>query len=333
VTDVVDEGELIAHVLAAPLGASDVVGNIDWARRFDLMQQHTGQHLLSAVIAELFSWSTVSVHFGENLSTLDLDTGAITSEQVAAAETRANGVVWEDRPVTVSLENAATAEGLRKATGRSGPIRVVSIRDLDRSACGGTHVRATGEIGAILIRKTERVRKQIRLEFLCGARAVRRARGDHELLQRLAVAASAAPDELPALLDAQRAELKSAQVTRRDAEARLQAYRARELYAAAASVPDGVRRVVVRDAENLEQLRALAQACSTLPRALLVGALGAPPTLLLAASADSGIDAGAELKAVLGAVGGRGGGNARLAQGTVPTAEALERAVELLSRH
>jgi alanyl-tRNA synthetase len=331
VTDVVDEGERIAHLLAAPLEASQATGTVDWTRRLDHMQQHTGQHVLSAVLAELFGWPTVSVHFGGELSTLDLDSGAITPEQVVAAEARANAVVWEDRPVAVSFEDAASAEGLRKATERSGTIRVVSIRDLDRSACGGTHLRATGEIGAILIRKTERVRKQVRLEFVCGARAMRRARADHELLQRLAASASAAPDELPALLDAQRAELKALQAARRDAEARVQEYRARELYTGAAPGPDGNRRAVVTDAASLEQLRGLAQAYTALPRTLLRGARAAPPTVLYAASADAGIDAGARMKDVLGQAGGRGGGNARLAQGTVPNAEALARTVELLS--
>lgn len=331
ITDVVDEGARIAHLLAAPLEAERTSGAIDWARRFDHMQQHTGQHLLSAVIVDLFGWPTVSVHFGSEVSTLDLDAATITPEQVAAAEARANAVVWENRPVTVTFEDAATAVGLRKATDRDGTIRIVSIEALDRSACGGTHVRRTGEIGPILIGKTERVRKQVRLEFVCGARAVRRARANHELLQRLALAASAAPEELPALFDAQRAELKAAQAARREAEARWHEVRAQELYAAAPVDAAGIRRVTLNDAANLEQLRSLAQSFTALPRALFVGVLPTPPTLLLAASADAGIDAGAALKRVLGEVGGRGGGNARLAQGTVPGAEALERAVTLLA--
>lgn len=331
VTDVVDEGARIAHLLAAPLDTDRISGAVDWTRRFDHMQQHTGQHLLSAVIADLFGWPTVSVHFGSDVSTLDLDAAAITPEQVAAAEARANAVVWENRPVAVTFEDAATAVGLRKATEREGAIRIVSIEALDRSACGGTHVRTTGEIGPILIGKTERMRKQVRLEFVCGARAVRRARANQELLQRLALAASAAPDELPALFEAQRAELKAAHAARREAEARLHEVRAQELYAAAPVDAAGIRRVTVNDAASLEHLRSLAQSYIALPRAVFVGLLPTPPTVLLAASADAGIDAGAALKRVLGDVGGRGGGNARLAQGSVPGPDELERAVALLA--
>jgi alanyl-tRNA synthetase len=209
VLDVVDEDERIAHLLAAPLDGDRVEGRVDWPRRFDHMQQHTGQHLLSAVVAERFGWPTVSVHFGDDASTLDLDVESITPEQIAAVETRANEIIWEGRPIIVSFERAEDAAGLRKASTRGGTLRVVSIRDLDRSACGGTHVRTTSEIGPLLIRKVERVRKQVRLEFLCGGRALGRARADQELLARLAVTLSAAPDELPRLIEAQRAELKA----------------------------------------------------------------------------------------------------------------------------
>ena len=326
VVDVVDEGERVAHLLAEPLATERVTGRIDWARRFDHMQQHTGQHLLSAVVAELYGFPTVSVHFGYEASTLDLDTAALTPDQVAAAELRANAVVTENRPVTVTLEDAAAATGLRKPSDRTGAIRVVTIRDLDRSACGGTHVHATGEIGPILIRKVERVRKAVRLEFLCGERAVRRARADHDLLTRLATLLSAAPDELPALVESQRAELKETATARREVERELDRLRARELYASATPDASGARWVVVRDGDATERQRGLGQAVAALPRAVFVGATSSPPGLVLAASEDSGIDAAGVLRAALANVGGRGGGNPRLAQGTVP-ADALERAI------
>ncbi|MGE5688043.1 MAG: alanyl-tRNA editing protein [Gemmatimonadota bacterium] len=331
VVDVVDEGERIAHLLAAPVPAGPVRGEVDWARRFDHMQQHTGQHLLSAVLEDLYGCHTVSVHFGQDASTLDLDTPAITPEQVAAAETRANLVATENRPVSIGFEDAAAAAGLRKASDRTGPLRIVAIQDLDRSACGGTHVRATGEIGAILIGKVERVRKAVRLEFLCGTRAVRRARADHELLARLAAQYSAAPDELPALVEAQRAEVKEAVAGRREAEVRLDRYRAAELYTGTAPDAAGLRRIVVREERGVDRLRGLAQAIAALPRTLFVGVAASPPGLLVAASEDSGRDAGAMLRSALAPAGGRGGGTPRLAQGTVG-AEALERVVEAVSQ-
>jgi len=129
VVDVVDEDERIAHVLAAPLGGSEprLVGRIDWVRRYDHMQQHTGQHLLSAVFEDMFGAKTVSVHFGPESSTLDLDVESLTHEQLVAAETRANELVGEARPVVVTFEDAQAAQGLRKASERTGTLRVVSI--------------------------------------------------------------------------------------------------------------------------------------------------------------------------------------------------------------
>jgi alanyl-tRNA synthetase len=177
VVDVVDEDDRIAHVLSAPLGATTPVrGEIDWTRRHDHMQQHTGQHLLSAVLEDLFGFKTVSVHFGAEYSTLDLDAELVTYQQLVAAEARANETVAEARPVTVTFEDARAAAGLRKDSDREGTLRIVSIEGVDRSACGGTHVRTTAEIGTVLLRSTEKIRKATRVEFVCGARAVRRAR-------------------------------------------------------------------------------------------------------------------------------------------------------------
>jgi len=326
VVDVVDEGDRIAHRLTAPLPDVRVAGRIDWPRRFDHMQQHTGQHLLSAVLAELYRFATISVHFGADTSTLDLDTAAITPDQVRAAERRVNAVVTENRPVTVAFEDAATAAGLRKPSDREGPVRIVTIGDLDRSACGGTHVRATGEIGPILIGKVERVRKSVRLEFLCGQRAVGRARADHDLIAHLATLFSAAPGELPALIESLRSELKSSSAARREVERELDGLRARELYAAATPDAAGVRWIVLRDGGTTERQRSLGQTIASLPGGAFVGTTSSPPGIVVATSEDSGTDAAALLRTALSSVGGRGGGNARLAQGTVP-AEALERAI------
>jgi alanyl-tRNA synthetase len=328
VVDVMDEGDRIAHLLAGPIGSAAVHGAIDWPRRFDHMQQHTGQHLLSAVLQELFGHATVAVHFGRESSTLDLDATALEQARLVEAEARANEIVTENRLVEVGFEDAERAGGLRKASDREGTLRIVTIRDLDRSACGGTHVRATGEIGPILIRKSERVKKNVRLEFLCGARAVRLARTDLDLLSRLAGQLSAAPEELPALVEAQRAELKAAAAACRELEEGLAAYRARELHDAADPDDEGLRRIVVRDQSGpVERLRPLAQAVAALPRAVFIASTASPPALLVSASVDSGLDAGAALKAALQGVGGRGGGNARLAQGTAPSGEAVDRAV------
>jgi len=325
VVNVVDEGDRIAHLVAGPVEGNRVEGAVDWPRRFDHMQQHTGQHLLSAVIAERLGAATVSVHFGRESSTLDLDVGTFTQAQVIEAEAGANAAITENRPVRVSFEDAATGAGLRKASAREGTIRVVTIDGLDRSACGGTHVRATGEIGLVLIRKVERVKQNVRLEFLCGARAVRRARADADLLAGLAASHSATAEELPGLVEAQRAELKAVTLARQDLEGALAGYRARELYASASADGRGRRLAVVREQHGpVERLRSLALAYGVLPGGVFVGIVSNPPAVILAAAADSGIEAGQVLKSALETNGGRGGGTARVAQGTVKEAGSLE---------
>ena len=197
VIDVVDEEDRVAHVLATPLAVDGkpLKGVVDWERRYDHMQQHTGQHLLSAVFEDLFGFKTVSVHFGPDYSTLDLDTETLSRRQIIAAEERANAIVAEARPVNVSFEDAATATGLRKPSERGGTLRIVNIDSLDRSACGGTHVESTAEIGPILLRATEKVRKATRVEFVCGFRAVKRARKDYESLSGVASSLSASLDD------------------------------------------------------------------------------------------------------------------------------------------
>ena len=165
------------------------------------------------------------------------------------------------------------------------------------------------------------------MEFLCGDRAVRRARADHDLLTRLAGQFSASADELPALVEAQRAELKEAAAARRELEAGLSELRARDLHAAALPDAGGVRSIALREDGPIERLRPLALAVGALPRAVFVGWATEPPAVIVASSVDSGVDAGPLLRAALAQVGGRGGGNARLAQGTAPSAAALEEAV------
>ena len=331
VREVVDEGDRVAHLLAAPLPTGPVACSVDWTRRFDHMQQHTGQHLISAVFEELFTLRTVSFHLGAESATIDLEGGPVDGRVVSAVEARANEIVWENRPVAVTYEDAGTVEGLRKASDREGTLRIVSIDRLDRSACGGTHVRATGEIGMVSLRKLEKIRQSVRVEFLCGGRAVRRARADYEALNRVAQIFSASLDDVPGVVAAQMEAGRSGDKARRKLELDLAAYRGKELYQNTAPGPDGVRRTVRRATSgSLDELRALAQNFTAQSQAVFVATLATPPSVLLATSADSGVDAGQKLKAALSEVGGRGGGAARMAQGSVPDGALLDRVVEKL---
>ncbi|MDQ8169151.1 MAG: alanyl-tRNA editing protein, partial [Gemmatimonadota bacterium] len=181
VVDVIDEDDRIAHCLAEPIGVpvgAMLVGQIDMTRRFDHMQQHTGQHLLSAMLADHFDWPTLSVHFGDDTNTVDVAAEDIDPAALADLERRANALIVQNRPVTISFEDAAAATGLRKPSDRDGELRIVTIEGIDRGACGGTHVDSTGEIGALLLRRAEKTKGHTRLEFVCGHRAVTRARAD-----------------------------------------------------------------------------------------------------------------------------------------------------------
>ena len=333
VVDVIDEGDRIAHVVDGSITDDSVSGEIDWLRRFDNMQQHTGQHVLSALFADSLGAQTQSVHFGAQSSTLDVSLEALTNDELAAIERRANEVVWENRPVRVSFEDAASAAALRKASDRAGELRVVSIDGLDRSACGGTHVRGTSEIGLVLLRRTERVKKALRVEFLCGGRALTRARADFAQLARMAQSASTSVEDLAAVFDSQMTALRDAESARRRLAETLDQYRARELHDATPADALGVRRSVQRcdRGTSLEDVRGLALAFSTLPRAVFVAATESPAALLIAASDDSGVNAGELLRAAIIPLGGRGGGSARLAQGTVPSGAALVTALSSLS--
>jgi alanyl-tRNA synthetase len=232
--------------------------------------------------------------------------------------------------VTVTFEDAAAAVGLRKASERSGMLRIVSIADLDRSACGGTHVRSTAEIGAILLRSVEKVRKSTRVEFVCGQRAIGRARRDYEALAGIAASLSSAIDDVPSLVAAQAERLKEAESARKKLAQEVAASRSRARYDAAEPDASGVRTIVVRDAASMDEMKAIAQAAFGLPRVVVVGALESPPSVLVAASEDSGVDAGKLLKPRLAEAGGRGGGSPRLAQGSVPDAALLPGLIEQL---
>jgi alanyl-tRNA synthetase len=331
VVEVTDEGDRIAHVLAGALAETEVAGRIDRDRRFDHMQQHTGQHLLSAVLVELFDAHTVSFHLGAEACTIDL-AGALEPEQLREAERRANQIVFENRPVSIGFRDSSEDLGLRKPTEREGLVRIVSIENLDRSACGGTHVRATGEIGPILIRKLDRVRGNLRVEFLCGGRATARARADFEALSEIARVFSSPLDQAPGLVEAQREKLQESERTRRRLSTQLAQASGRALYTETAPGADGIRRTLRRVESLSEESRAEALTFANAGAAIFMALAETPPAILLAASSDSGVNCGEVLKHLLGPAGGRGGGSATLAQGSLPSKTALDELTESLSR-
>ena len=329
VKDVIDEDDRIAHLLEAPLGATEVVGVVDWERRYDHMQQHTGQHLLSAVLDEMFKIRTASFHLGVEVSTIDVDAPLLTPQQLESVEDRCAQVIADARPVHIAFEDASATLELRKASERSGTLRIVSIEGVDRSACGGTHVRTAAEIGMVLAGRTEKVRGSTRLEFVCGKRALRRARADNRLLAAIGRTLSVPPEQSPDLLAGLIDRNKSLEKTAQRLAAELAHREGNDLYQTATPGPDGIRRLIQRGPID-DAMRARAKAFAAGQKAVFLAVCDQPPSVLLAASADSGVHAGDRVKAAVTASHGRGGGNQLLGQGSIPDAAALAHAEALL---
>ena len=324
VREVVDEEDRIAHILEAPLQDAEVEGQVDWTRRFDHMQQHTGQHLLSAVLVELFDIPTLSFHMGPAASTIEVKTESLEPKRVERAEERCAEIVGEARTVKIAYKTNSIELRLRKASDRPGPLRIVYIYGIDRSACGGTHVRSTAEIGPILVRRLEKIRGNVRIEFVCGLRALRQSRADFRALSEISRSFSAPLEDTPALVAAQIEKAKTLEKTCQRLATELARRDGRELYASTPPDAAGIRRITERGPID-DALRARAQAFVIGSKAVFLAVCENPPSLLLAASADSGLHAGELVKAAVTAAGGRGGGNQALAQGSVPSPQALER--------
>jgi alanyl-tRNA synthetase len=315
------------EVLKALSVGSEVRGEIDGERRRDHMQQHTGQHVLSAAFIRLFGFATVSFHMGAESCTIDLDTPTVAREQIVAAERLANEVIWENRPVEIrfsSVEEARTL-GLRKLPPREGEMRLIEVRDFDLCACGGTHVAHTGQIGGIAIRKSEKVRQGMRVEFVCGLRAVAAARKDFETLTAAAELFSAHIYELPAQIRKALDESKAASRGRQKLLEEIAEYEAEKLARSAEPHGDYVVASRIYSDRDAAFIKLVAQkfAASTKGVALL-GALEGQPTVVLAQNPALAFNCGAMIKDALAAVGARGGGPRDMAQGGTPDGDKLK---------
>jgi alanyl-tRNA synthetase len=319
VLDVIDDDAgAIRHVVDAPLApGARVHGAVDWPRRFDHMQQHTGQHVLSAAFDRLFDARTVSFHLGRDSSTIDL-ARQVTPGEIARAESEANRVVWEDRPVTVrfATEDEAGRLPLRKEPVRSGLLRLVEVADFDLSACGGTHVPATGMIGIIAIAGWEKFKGASRVSFVCGGRALRGYGHLRDAMAAASRALSVSPAEVAATIERLQGDVKDFGRTIRRLKDEVAAGRAARLRSEATNI--GGRLSVLRHEPGLDAigLKTLASAIVGEPRTvvLLVGD-GTPAPVVIARSGDVDFDAAGWLKQAAATLGGRGGGRAELAQG------------------
>jgi alanyl-tRNA synthetase len=324
---VVEHGGEVWHVVEKPLMAGTAVaGRVDAARRLDHMQQHTGQHLLSAVFLKELGAGTVSFHLGVESSTIDLAVGSVTAHDLVRVEEVVNGLIGEDRRVSVSVVEPAVAEemlargDLRKLPERAGAIRIVEIEGVEWNACGGTHVASTGRIGGLVLRRMEKVKQGVRVEFCCGLRAVRAARGDYAAMTELGRLLSSGPADLAGKVGGLLEDVKAGEKARFALLEELAEMEAR------AVVLD--ERVVEASARDVAYAKLLAWRIASMGRVAVVKTVeGERATVVLAAT--SGVDCGAVMKSALGVLGARGGGSATMAQGGVAVVDA-ERLVELL---
>ena len=319
VVDVVedDNGDVMHILEGETLQVGQAVrGVVDWTRRFDHMQQHTGQHVLSAAIVRLFNVPTVSFHLGTEASTIDLPR-ELSAAEIDRAETEANRVVWDDRPVTVRYASAAEAEALplRKPSVRAGTLRLIDIEDTDLSACGGTHVRRTGAIGIVVVSAWERFKGGHRLEFHCGGRALARCRSLRDIVASSDRLLSVTPPELPAAIERLQEQERTHKRAMTALQTELSAFRAAAL--AAAAEPGAKARLVVQAIDaDASGLKALASAVSAHAGLVALLVSRATPSLIVVAR-SAGVDVSARqvLAALTARFGGRGGGSDDLAQG------------------
>lgn len=328
-----NEQNAVVHYLEGPAQppavGSVVLGRIDQERRRDHMQQHSGQHVLSAAFVELYQMATVSFHMGEDYCSIDLATPDVRAEQLIGAEKRANEIIFENRPVGIRYVSRAEAEklGLRKLPpAERDELRLIEIADFDLSACGGTHVSATGQIGSILLRKTEKVRQGTRVEFVCGERAVRTARRDYTALAEAAALFSAQLGDVPEMI---RKSFEEGKSLRRQREEALEQLAEAMAAAAVREQPEVNGRIVITRSfadRDMSFAKLFAQKATRTgkPVVALVGSAANPPGLAFAQSVGGTLDMGALLKLVLSNVGGRGGGSRDFAQGGVPAGSNVE---------
>jgi len=321
-----DDGE-VWHVVDRELRVGEPAhGIVDRQRRFDHMQQHTGQHILSAAFDRLYEARTVGFHLGAVVSTVDFAT-PLTPEQIAAGEAEANRVVWEDRPVAIRFVDEAEAATLplRKEPERGGVLRVIDVEGYDLSACGGTHVTRSGAVGLIAVSSAEKLRGGTRLEVVCGGRALRALRTYRDAVAGCIRQVSVAPEDLPAAVERMQAESRDQRKANRDLQERLAGFEAAALAAAADDVK-GTRQVV-HAVEGRDQagLKAMATAICAAPGfRVALFSTASPHLVVLARSKDVAGDCGAVLKSLMTEFGGRGGGKPDLAQGGGLTGDLAE---------
>ena len=314
VTDVHEKDGVVIHTVekAVEIG-ENVTGSIDWARRFDHMQQHSGEHILSGILCRDYHCDNVGFHLGADTVTIDYNTD-ISWEEALAAEYQANQVIWADAPVEITYPSPAELEQLdyRSKKALTGKVRIVTFPEADCCACCGTHVLRAGQVGIIKVLSCQKFRSGVRMEILCGERAWRYLSGTYDQAHAVGQHLSVKPLEAAAAVERLTEELTAAKARMAELEGEVFSHKAHE-YCGKGDVvlvepplrPDGVRRLA----------DAVAKECGGLA-AVFAGEDGRYNYALVRAD---GADIAPLVKAMNAALTGRGGGRSGFAQGSVQT--------------
>lgn len=330
-----DDAGAILHVLDREVPDGQISGRIDWASRFDHMQQHTGQHILSQAFLSVAKARTLSFHMGLETSTIDIELAQPSSSQMEEAQALATGVVFDDRPVhilTADRDNLHSL-GVRKESQREGEIRVIDVEGFDRSPCGGTHVRRTGEIGMIFILGFERYKGGTRVEFVTGNRALETLHRDHQLLKKLGRLHSAAPENLPELTERLLQDRTTLSRENEELKDQLLEAEAGELLQSAAKAKNSLVVRKIFAGRSLEIIKVLARKLTAHPDVLAI--LGSADTgqLVVARSKNVPGNCSDAIKQIAAELGGKGGGKPELAQAGGFPAHSLDSWLQALEKY
>ena len=328
VLGVLEEDSKILHLLEDDISAEEVKGKIDWQTRFDFMQQHAGQHILSQSFHELYQAETLSFHLGEVTSTVEIDLRKVTEEEVERVETRANDIVFQDREIKSYFipEEKISSIPLRKPPKKKGLIRVVEVTDFDYSACGGTHPSKTGEVGLIKILKWEKIRNNVKFEFVCGQRASKDYAWKNRDLRELSNMFTVSEREVLTSVEKLQSDLKSQRKKTRKMQERISQYEAQEI------IQNTEGRIIkdIFTGRTPDEVRCLALNIIKKGDFIVLYALreGERGHLVFACSENLNCDMRELVPLVSPLIKGKGGGNPSLVQIGAEEAENLELALD-----
>ena len=334
VIDVIEDNEHgIIHFLAEPLQSENAAGTIDWNRRFDHMQQHTGQHILSQAFLKTCNAETVSFHMGDKSATLDLNRGNLSIEAIAAAEDLANRIIYENRSVISRIidKQELSRYPVRKPPVVDQNIRIIEIEDFDYSPCGGTHCSKTGEVGVIKIRRFENYKGGARVHFLCGLRALRDYQAKSIILKNIGESLSAGENDLHKIILKNRDEEKVLRRQFNNLKKQQMEYEAKALFSDRRELEN--INVIVRMFEDRDpgELKILAgKILESYPHTIILFGAKTPgkATLLFQRSEEIDDDMGNLMRDACLVIDGRGGGRSRQAQGGGTAPEKLDLALK-----